>query len=62
VADDEELDRVGDVDLIGSGRLALGPGRPIAVRLPTSCAPGKPPTATGRPTRPALSGRSPSTI
>ena len=31
VADDEELDRVGDVDLIGSGRLALGPGRPIAV-------------------------------
>jgi hypothetical protein len=30
VADDEELDRVGDVDLIGSGRLALGPGRPTA--------------------------------
>jgi hypothetical protein len=32
VADDEELDRVGDVDLVGSGRSALGPGRPIAVR------------------------------
>jgi hypothetical protein len=31
VADDEELDRVGDIDLIGSGRSALGPGRPITV-------------------------------
>jgi len=31
VADDEELDRVGDVDIIGSERSALGPGRPIAV-------------------------------
>ena len=31
VADDEELDRVSDVDLIGSERSALGPGRPIAV-------------------------------
>jgi hypothetical protein len=31
VADDEELDRVGDVDLVGSGGSALGPGRPIAV-------------------------------
>jgi hypothetical protein len=31
VADDEELDRVGDVDLVGSERSALGPGRPIAV-------------------------------
>ena len=31
VADDEELDRVGDVDIIGSQASALGPGRPIAV-------------------------------
>lgn len=31
VADDEELDRVSDVDLIGSESAALGPGRPIAV-------------------------------
>src|SRR5712691_12030021 len=31
VADDEELDRVGDVDLVGSERSALGPGRPITV-------------------------------
>jgi hypothetical protein len=31
VADDEELDRVGDVDLVGSGGSALGPGRPITV-------------------------------
>jgi hypothetical protein len=32
VADDEELDRVGDVDIVGSEGSALGPGRPIAVR------------------------------
>jgi hypothetical protein len=32
VADDEELDRVGDLDLVGSTKSALGPGRPIAVR------------------------------
>ncbi len=32
VADDEELDRVSDVDLIGSERSALGPGRPITVQ------------------------------
>jgi hypothetical protein len=31
VADDEELDRVGDVDLVGSTRSALGPGRTITV-------------------------------
>ena len=31
VADDEELDRVGDVDLFGSEGSALGPGRPIMV-------------------------------
>jgi hypothetical protein len=31
VADDEELDRVGDIDLIGSESSALGPGRPITV-------------------------------
>jgi len=31
VADDEELDRVNDVDLVGSERSALGPGRPITV-------------------------------
>ena len=31
VADDEELDRVGDIDLVGSERSALGPGRPILV-------------------------------
>src|SRR5580704_10575698 len=31
VADDEELDRVGDLDLIGSERSARGPGRPITV-------------------------------
>jgi hypothetical protein len=31
VADDEELDRVGDLDLVGNERSALGPGRPIAV-------------------------------
>ena len=30
VADDEELDRVGDVDLLGEGS-ALSPGRPITV-------------------------------
>jgi hypothetical protein len=32
VADDAELDRVSDVDLIGSERSALGPGRPITVQ------------------------------
>ena len=31
VADDEELDRVGDVDIVGSEGSALGPGRPITV-------------------------------
>jgi hypothetical protein len=31
VADDEELDRVSDVDLVGSERSALGTGRPITV-------------------------------
>jgi hypothetical protein len=31
VADDEELDRVGDVDLVGSESSAIGPGRPIVV-------------------------------
>jgi hypothetical protein len=31
VADDAELDRVSDVDLLGSERSALGPGRPITV-------------------------------
>ena len=31
VANDEELDRVSDLDLIGSERSALGPGRPITV-------------------------------
>jgi hypothetical protein len=31
VADDEELDRVSDVDLVGDERSALGPGRPITV-------------------------------
>jgi hypothetical protein len=32
VADDEELDRVGDVDLIGSERSALGPGQTITAQ------------------------------
>jgi hypothetical protein len=31
VADDEEIDRVSDLDLIGSERSALGPGRPITL-------------------------------
>src|SRR5215831_16478656 len=31
VADDEELDRVGDVELVGSEGSALGPGRAITV-------------------------------
>jgi hypothetical protein len=31
VADDEELDRVSDVGLVGSESSALGPGRPITV-------------------------------
>jgi hypothetical protein len=31
VADDEELERVGDVDLVGSQNSAFGPGRPITV-------------------------------
>ena len=31
VADDPELDRVGDLDLVGSERSAPGPGRPITV-------------------------------
>jgi hypothetical protein len=31
VADDEELDRVSDVDLVGNKSSALGPGRPITV-------------------------------
>src|SRR5438876_9253885 len=31
VADDEELDRVNDVELVGSESSALGPGRPITV-------------------------------
>jgi hypothetical protein len=31
VADDEELDRVGDADLVGSKSSTLGPGRPIMV-------------------------------
>jgi hypothetical protein len=33
VADDEELDRVSDLDLVGSERSALGPGRPIMVQF-----------------------------
>jgi hypothetical protein len=33
VADDEELDRVSDVDLIGSERSTLGPGQPIKVHF-----------------------------
>jgi hypothetical protein len=32
VADDQELDRVSDIDLVGSERSALGPGRPITVQ------------------------------
>jgi hypothetical protein len=32
VADDEELDRVSDLDLVGGERSALGPGRPIMVQ------------------------------
>ena len=32
VADDQELDRVGDLDLVGGERSALGPGRPIVVQ------------------------------
>jgi hypothetical protein len=32
VADDEELDRVSDLDLLGSERSAFGPGRPIMVQ------------------------------
>ena len=32
VADDDELDRVGDVDLFGGERAALGPGAPITVQ------------------------------
>jgi hypothetical protein len=32
VADDPELDRVGDLDLIGDEKSALGPGRPIKVQ------------------------------
>jgi hypothetical protein len=32
VADDEELDRVGDVDLVGSERSARGPGRPVTAQ------------------------------
>jgi hypothetical protein len=32
VADDEELDRVSDVDLVDSERSALGPGQPITVQ------------------------------
>ena len=31
VADDEELDRIGDLDLVDSQSSALGPGRPITV-------------------------------
>ena len=31
MADDEELDRVSDVDLVGDARSALGAGRPIKV-------------------------------
>jgi len=31
VADDEELDRVSDLDLLGGEGSALGPGRPIVV-------------------------------
>jgi hypothetical protein len=30
--DDEEVDRVGDVDLVGGERAELGPGRSIDVR------------------------------
>jgi hypothetical protein len=33
VADDEELDRVSDVDLVGDERSALDPGRPITVHF-----------------------------
>jgi hypothetical protein len=33
VADDEELDRVSDVDLVGGERSALDPGRPITVQF-----------------------------
>jgi hypothetical protein len=31
VSDDEELDRIGDYDLLGNKLAALGPGRPIAI-------------------------------
>jgi hypothetical protein len=33
VADDAELDRVGDLDLVGGEGSALGPGRPITVHF-----------------------------
>jgi hypothetical protein len=33
VADDDELDRVSDLDLVGNERSALGPGRPITVQF-----------------------------
>jgi hypothetical protein len=48
VADDEELERVSDLDLVGGERSALGPGRPITVHRMKgrsrgyTAAPGKP--------------------
>ena len=50
MADDEELDRVGDVDLVGGESSALGPGRPVVVHW-----------MKGRSRGYAVSGRGPST-
>jgi hypothetical protein len=31
VADDDDVDRVGDVDILGNSFVALGPGKPVAI-------------------------------
>src|SRR5882724_6204142 len=53
VADDEELDRVSDVDLLGSERSALGAGRPITVHWMKGRSRGY--TVGGRSAKPVLS-------
>jgi len=53
VADDEELDRVSDIDLVGSERSALGSGRPITVHGMKGRSRGY--TASARPAKSVLS-------
>jgi hypothetical protein len=53
--DDDTVDRVGDLDLVGGARAALGPGRPIAVRWMLGRSRGYALGAGGSPAASALS-------